>query len=279
MSKKIWIVLIIASLLMAAIPVSNAESNGKSSAGVEKYNGLFGADSLFYGLKLFVQHVDLSLEGNASAKLQKQLALGRQRLSEAYTVADRNDTVALTAALTAYTEELKALNVTMDNEGIDDITYLDAGDELQGQEDSLSNMTNSTDLPSEITDLYSQTLSTTVEIKNGRPFIWCDNTSTAYFLPPGQMKKIEAAVSTGKFGTNHTPAGLGKKGYITPEPLRLENGTIVWPWDGGYNDYVAMMNSDTENGVNDKVVLFSETTKHGNGKDKSFGKGNGNGKK
>lgn len=277
MTRKVLIVLMIASLLVAAaIPVSSAESNGKSP-GVEPYKGLIGADSPFYGLKLFLQKFDVSLEGNHTAKLQKQMALGQQRLAEAYAVALNNNTAAVDTALDEYTAELDAINETLDSELIDDNTYLNASDELQDQEDILSNMTNSTDLPSEITDLYSQTLITADTIKNGRPFIWCENTSMAYFLPPGQMKKIETAVSAGKFGTNHTPAGLGKKGYNTPEPLRLENGTIVWPWDGGYNDYIAIMNSDAENGVSDKVAVFSQTTKHGkgNGKQNLVGKGNG----
>jgi hypothetical protein len=81
MSKKLLIVLIVVSIMAATIPVSNAEFNGNSPAGVEPYNGLLGADSPLYGLKLFIQHPDLSLEGNVSVKLHKQLALGQQRLS------------------------------------------------------------------------------------------------------------------------------------------------------------------------------------------------------
>jgi len=270
-SSKIWIVLIIASLFAAAaIPVSNAESYNEAPAGVEPYNGLFGADSPFYGLKLFVQHIDLSLEGNASAKLQKHLALSRQRLSEACTVATRNNTAALTAALAAYTEELKTLNVTMDNEVIDDLTYLNLSDELQDQEDSLANMTNGTGLSSAVSDLYNRTLNMTQQIKNGRPFIYCHNTS--YFIPPGQMKKI--AVN----GTGKTPAGLAKKGYVSPEPI-LINGTVVWPWDEQYNVYTD--NSANATATTQSFEYVSKVMKkQGNGKNgNSNAGGNGKGNK
>jgi hypothetical protein len=257
--------LIIASLLAAVIPVSNAESYNKAPAGVESYNGLFGADSPFYGLKMFVQHMDLSLEGNASAKLQKQLALSRQRLSEACTVATRNDTAALAAALTAYTEEMKTINVSMDNEVIDDITYLDAGDELQYQEDVLANMTNNTEVPPAISDLYNRTLNTTRQIKNGRPFIYCNNTS--YFIPPGQMKKIIRG------GESKTPPGLAKKGYVSTEPIMI-NGTVVWPWDEQYNVYTNSSANATATTQSFDYVSKA-LKKQGNGKSNAGGNGKG----
>ncbi len=100
--------------------------NGKPPAGVEPYNGLFGADSPFYGLKLFVQHLDVSLEGNVTVKLQKQLDLGEQRLSEACAVAASNNTAALKAALNAYTVELKDINITWTAMAYREITFLEA---------------------------------------------------------------------------------------------------------------------------------------------------------
>jgi hypothetical protein len=131
-------------------------------------------------------------------------------------VATRNNTGALNAALNAYTAELEAINVTMDCEALDDLTYLNAGDELQDQEDILANMTNTTEVPPAISDLYNRTPITAETIKNGRPFIWCgsNNTSTAYFIPPGQMKKLAQG------GQFKTPVGLSKKGYSSPEPPR-----------------------------------------------------------
>jgi hypothetical protein len=278
MTRKIWIALIAASLIMTAmIPVSNAESS-QSTGGIEPYKGLVGADSPFYGLKLLYQKLDLSFEGNPSKRMNKHLALAQERLAEAYAAALNNNTGAVDAALTEYENNFEALNSTMDNENIPDDEYVNASDDIQYQQNVLMNLASDSMSPT-VSDLISQTLITAETIKNGRPFIWCDNTSTAYFLPPGQMKKIEAAVSAGKFGTNHTPTGLGKKGYVTPEPLRLENGTIVWPWDGGYIDYVAIMNSNTGNDGSDKIAVVSELTKHGKGNGKGNGSGKGNGKK
>jgi|AGTN01.3.fsa_nt_gi hypothetical protein len=271
MARRIWITIVVVSLLVAAIPVSNAESNSKSFVGVEPYNGLFGADSLFYGLKLFVQHFDVSLEGNDSAKLQKQIAIGRQRLSEAAAVAARNNTGALDAALAAYADELEAINTTLDSENIDDLTYLNASDELQDQEAILADMTNATGLPTAVTDLYNRTLNATREIKNGRPFILCNNTS--YFIPPGQIKKIIQG-NPGK-----TPPGLAKKGYVSPEPI-LVNGTILWPWDDSYSLYTNSTINATGHAGN---ITYVSALKEKHSKDKSNnngnGKGNGNGKK
>lgn len=265
MSRKLWIVLIVASLIAAAIPVSIAESSDNSPAGIGPYNGLFGADSPFYGLKLFLQNFDLSLEGNASAKLQKQLALGQQRLSEACAVAARNNTAALNAALNAYTTELEAINVTLDCEALDDITYLDAGNQLQDQEDVLANMTNSTDLPPAVSDLYNRTLNTTQQIKNGRPFIYCNNTS--YFIPPGQMKKISEG------GQGKMPPGLAKKGYVSPEPI-LVNNTVIWPWDDRYNLYTNSTANAT--GATPSFDYVSKALKkQGNGKSNAGGNGKG----
>jgi hypothetical protein len=265
MSRKLWIALIVASLLVAAIPVSNAELTGNAPSSVAPYNGLFGADSPFYGLKLFIQHLDLSLEGNASAKLQKQLALGQQRLSEACTVAARNNTAALDAALTAYTAEVEAINTTLDCDAIDDITYLEAGSELQDQENSLANMTNDTGLLPAVGDLYNRTLNSTVQIKNGRPFIYCNNTS--YFIPPGQMKKISQG-SPGK-----TPPGLAKKGYVSPEPI-VVNGTVLWPWDDQYNVYTNSTANAT--GTTQSFDYVSKALKkQGNGKGNAGGNGKG----
>lgn len=267
MSKKLWIVLIVVSLMAAMIPVTNAETYDSAPAGVEPYNGLFGADSPLYGLKLFVQHLVLSFEGNATVKLQSQMDLGEQRLSEAYAAAANNNTAAVEAALNAYTIELKDINFTMDCDGVLEFMFLKAGNDLQDQEDILKNLTNSTDVPPAISDMYNRTLNTTQQIKNGRPFIYCNNTS--YFIPPGQMKKISAG------GQGKTPPGLAKKGYTSPEPL-LVNGTVVWPWDEQYNSLYTNMTA--VNGTNSAVTLASQLTgKHGNGKGNGKGNGNGNG--
>lgn len=265
MSRKIWIALIAASLIMTAmIPVSYAEST-QSTGEIEPYKGLVGADSPFYGLKLLYQKLDLSFEGNPAKRMNKHLTLARERLAEAYAAALNNNTGALNTALTEYENNFAALNSTMDNENINDTDYINASDEIQNQQDILTNLANNSTFP-EVSELFNHTLITAETIKNGRPFIWCNNTSTAYFIPPGQMKKLAQG------GQNKTPAGLGKKGYAGPEPI-LVNGTVVWPWDDAYNQYT---NQTDINGTS-KSFTYASQAKHG--KDKGKGNGNGNGKK
>lgn len=257
-SNKILIVLIIVSLFAVAIPVSNAGSNnGKGYEDIKPYHGLFGADSPFYGLKLFVQHIDVSLEGNVTMKLQKQQDLAWQRLSEALAVADRNDTAALKTALDAFIEDEKLSNKILDSDLINETKFLEAWNEYQDMEDFVAAMANNSSYSRAITDRYNQTLNTTQEIKNGRPFICCNNTT--YFIPPGQMKKISQG------GQGKTPPGLSKKDYVSPEPLILINGTIVWPWTEGYDSYLESMASDT--GTDGSVALISNLLdKHGKAK-------------
>jgi hypothetical protein len=268
MSHKIWIVLIIASLFAAAIPVSNAGSdNGKGYADIKPYRGLFGADSPFYGVKLFVQHFDLSLEGNVTVKLQKQQDLAWQRLSEALAVADRNDSAALKAALDAFIEDSKLSSKILDSDLLNETTFLEAWNVYNDQEDFLAAMIDNSSYSPAITDRYNQTLNTTQEIKNGRPFICCNNTT--YFIPPGQMKKISQGCQ-GK-----TPPGLSQKGYLSPEPL-LVNGTIVWPWDDLYNQYTN--SSAKAKGTTQSFEYVSKVMKkQGNGNNGNSNAG-GNGK-
>jgi hypothetical protein len=256
-SNKILIVLIIVSLFAVAIPVSNADSNAKGYADVKAYKGLFGADSPFYGLKLFVQHVDVSLEGNITMKLQRQQDLAWQRLSEALAVADRNDSAALKTALDAFIEDSKLCNKIMDSDLINESRFLEAWNEYQDMEDFVAAMANNSSYSRAITDRYNQTLNTTQEIKNGKPFICCNNTT--YFIPPGQMKKISQG------GQGKTPPGLSKKDYVSPEPLILINGTVVWPWDEAYDSYLESMASDA--GTDGSVALISNVLdKHGKAK-------------
>jgi hypothetical protein len=257
-SNKIWIVLIIVSLFAVAIPVSNAGSdNGKGYADIKPYQGLFGADSPFYGVKLFVQHIDVSLKGNVTMKLQKQQNLAWQRLSEALAVTDRDDTAALKAALDAFIEDSKLSSKILDSDLLNETAFLEAWNVYNDQENFLAAMINNSSYSRAITDQYDRTLNTAQEIKDGRPFIYCND--MMYFIPPGQMKKISQG------GQGKTPPGLSNKGYVSPEPIILINGTVVWPWNEGYDSYLESMASDT--GTDGSVVLISSVLdKHGKNK-------------
>jgi RNA polymerase-binding transcription factor DksA len=108
-------------IIAAIVPQTLAKSDGVSPSGIKPYKGLIGSDSPFYGLKLFLQNADVSLTGNASERLHKQLAYGRERLEEAYAMSLTNNTGALDAALDEYVNEIEDINDTMDDENIDDI--------------------------------------------------------------------------------------------------------------------------------------------------------------
>ena len=269
MLRKIFIALVAAMLIAAIIPQSLAASNGMSPTKVQPYKGLVGADSPFYGFKLFVQHADISLTGNASIRLHKMLLYGDERLAEACAMAMANNTGGLEAALNEYIRQMQAINGTMDDESIDDLTYIDAGLELDEQEDNMTDLINNT--TPEVQDLLNSTLNSTQQIKNGRPFISFNNTS--YFIPPGQMKNLD---------WSHVPRGLEKKGYQVPAPM-ITNGTVLWPWDEGYN----LITNDAGNATTplNSSAYVLPVKQHGKGKGNVAGNvtikanGNGNGKK
>ena len=116
----------------------------------------------------------------------------------------------------------------LDSDLINETRFLEAWNEYEDMEGFLAAMVNNSSYSRVITDRVNQTLNASQEIKNGKPFIYCNNTT--YFIPPGQMKKLAQG------GQFKTPAGLSKKGYETPEPI-LVNGTILWPWDKDYSLY------------------------------------------
>jgi hypothetical protein len=272
MLRKVCIALVAVMLIAAIIPQSLAASNGMSPAKVQPYKGLVGADSPFYGFKLFIQHADVSLTGNTSLRLHKMLLYGDERLAEACAMAMANNSGGLEAALNEYLSQMQAINTTMDDESIDDLTYMNVSEELDEQENNLTDLIDNSTTTPEIRDMLNNTLNNTQQIKYGRPFIYFNNTS--YFIPPGQMKKLD---------WSHVPPGLAKKGYQAPAP-RIDNGTVYWPWDEGYD----LLTIDDGNGtaLNASKYLLPTVKGNGNGKGKNNvtgnmtvnAKGGGNGK-
>lgn len=267
MFKKICIAMVAVMMIIAVIPASYAASTNPS--GIQPYSGWIGSDSPFYSIKLFFQNVDISLSGNVDSKLQKQLGYSNERLAEAVAAALSNNTGAVSGALDQYKSLLEAINATMDDEGIGDINYINAAEQLQAQDDNLTVLANNTSLGTAVGDLFNTTLNASGQIKSGRPFIYYNNTS--YFIPPGQMKKLAAG------GSTNMPPGLSKKGYVSPAPV-IVNGTVVWPWDEGYDLALAAAGNSTSHAGNG-TALNDSTKAHGNGKGNGNGndKGNGNG--
>jgi hypothetical protein len=80
---------------------------------IEPYNGIIGPGNIFYGLKKTFEDLDELFTLNASDKLKKQIAHARQRIAEARTELERNNTEAANRALDGYLEKTKAINSTV----------------------------------------------------------------------------------------------------------------------------------------------------------------------
>jgi hypothetical protein len=261
MIKKLLTILIAATMLLAIMPLSSAESDE-----VQAYNGWFGADSPLYGLKLLIENIDESLAGDVNAKLIKQMAHAEKRLSEAYALGLKNNTRAMENALNEYTRMMGQINTTMDDPDIDDTTYLNMSRQFEKHQNHFRYMINDTTQTEQSKNRWANAFNYSEQFMNGRPFIYSND--VAYFVPPGQMEKM---------GWSHVPPGLAKKGFDVPTPTAVD-GQVIWPWDPDYNyDY------NNSNGTGNEPYNYSynnsydylEPGPHGNGN----GVGNGSGKK
>lgn len=202
-------------MVSALIPASLAASDG-----VKPYNGLVGADSPVYDAKLFWQNLEEALAGNSNVLLQKQMAHAEERLDEAYAAMLANNTHATDIALKHYQHQLDRINKTLDSQDIDEDLYLNVSEQFAENEYQLGYLANNTTTPEQYRNRWMDATSETQKFKNGRPFIYFNNTS--YFIPPGHVKN-DKLISI--------PEGLAKKGFVIPEPVILEDGTSFWPWE------------------------------------------------
>ncbi len=250
MIKKITVVCVMLVLLATIAPVSLADSGGQ-----KHYNGLVGADSPLYGLKVGFQKLDLALTFNNTEKLKKQMSLADERIAEAQDAAEGNNTAAYEAAMDGYEDELDDIMVTSEAD-VDQEVYADLAPMLYHHQEVLYTIVGDPNINPGVTfDIQNRTMIVNDEIikmKNGMPFYYYNGEQ--YFVPPGQAKKLEAGV-IGNTITNGSkvPPGLAKKSYKTPTPT-ITNGSAVWPWD--------------------QIDYKSNSKTHGNGK----GNGNGNNK-
>jgi hypothetical protein len=273
MIKKLLTTLIAAVLLIAIVPLSSAASDG-----VQAYNGWVGSDSPLYGLKLLIEQIDESLAGDINAKLMKQMAHAETRLSEAYAMALKNNTGAAEAALNEYARTMGQINATMDDPGVDDGTYLNMSRQFEKYQNHFRYMVNNSTLTEQSRNRWANAFNYSEQFQNGRPFIYCND--TAYFVPPGQMQKMN---------WSQVPPGLGKKGFEVPSPAVI-SGKIVWPWDAEYNqsnDYNYSYQYDNCNGTGAEPYNNSFNNSYdyqspgphgtGNGTGNGIGNGIGNG--
>lgn len=229
-----------AMMLLALIPASMAESSE-----IGTYNGLVGADSPLYTIKLYVEKLDVFITFDSHDKLKKQMAYADKRLSEARAAANSSNAGALDAALTQYALQLDEASLLIEN-GSDAI---EADEHLTDQEDALTDIMNDPEVPLDNADMLIELYNQNIDIKNGLPFIYVrdgEGDWTAYFAPPGQLKKIDS---------KNMPPGLAKKGYKKPARVTDENGSPVlvngnpiWPWENDSNTYVVTHANGNGNG-------------------------------
>lgn len=212
MLRKYIAASVAALMLLALVPASMAQSTNTTS--IQPYNGLVGSGSPIYIFKIYIEKLDVFLTLDSQAKLQKQMAYADERLAEAQAAAINNNSAAIDAALNEYENQMNEVNSTIDN-GSTAIVM----PEIDDDEQTLLDMINNSSMPDENKERLADLYNNNIDIKNGCPFIYYNNTS--YFMPPGQMKKINST---------HLPPGLAKKGYVKPVPT-ITNGSPVWPWD------------------------------------------------
>jgi len=226
MIKKITVTCVILVLLAAIAPASLADSGGQ-----KHYNGLVGADSPLYGLKVGFQKLNLALTFDNTEKLKKQMNLADERIAEAQDAAESDNIGAYNAALDQYDDMLYRMNVTSEGD-VNQTVYADLAPMLYHHQEVLYSIIGDPNINPNVTfDIQNRTMQVNDEIirmKNGMPFYYYNGEQ--YFVPPGQAKKLEAGI-IGNTITNGSkvPPGLAKKGYKTPVPT-ITNGSAVWPW-------------------------------------------------
>ena len=265
MLKKTLITVLVVLVLLVAVPATSMAAPGK----ISPYKGMVGADSPLYGLKLLIEDLDESLAGSNTAKLQKQMDHAQKRLSEAMAAAEADNPAAMEAALNEYNSEINDINSTMEQEDVSEEQYSEVGPVVDEQQQALEGMIDTGSIPGDLRDSLAGAYNNSTKIKNGRPFIYYNNTT--YFVPPGHLKN----------GVNSTfvPPGLAKKGYVAPQPI-IVNGSPTWPFPTNLTEKAKDKNKNK--GYQNLTDLnTSDTDKNkdkGNGKNNGNGNGNGNGK-
>lgn len=236
MFKRMIAASIAVMMLLALIPASMAQPSK-----IQPYNGLIGAGSPLYGIKIYAEQLNLFITFDSHEKQKKQMAYADERLAEALAAANSSDTGALDAALTQYAQQMNNVNVSSIENG---------SSEIDDQNQALDTIMNDPAVPLDNADQLIDLYNHNIDVKYGMPFIYVNNTTTgevtAYFAPPGQLQKIDST---------HLPPGLAKKGYKRATATIDGNGSTVWPWDA----------SD----------VYTYNITHNN-KTKGNGKGNGN---
>ena len=258
MMKKIIAASFVLVMLAAIAPMALADGSD-----VQPYNGWIGADSPLYPIKIFAQNVDIFLTFDNTARMEKQMALADERLSEAQAMILANNAAGTEAALDQYQDALDALNQTAEAPDINDTEYANLSPMLYHHQQCFYAMMNNSTVPMTIEGRLMTACNKTIKMKNGMPFYYYNGTS--YFIPPGQMKLITNG--------SKVPPGLAKKGYVRPVPT-ITNGSLTWPWDEINYSY-GNMTMPTVPAM--PTMPAMNNNGKGNGKGNGHGNGNGNG--
>jgi len=214
MIKKFITALLALAMLAALMPGSLADTGNQ-----KHYNGMIGADSPLYTVKVYIQNLDVYLTFNNTEKLKKQMALADERLAEAEDAADDNNAGAYDAATGGYVNMMNDINESLKTD-VDPGVASDVVPLLLHHQEVFYGIIDNNTTPLVIQNRTVLINGEFMKIKNGMPFYYYNG--TAYFMPPGQMNKITNG--------SKVPPGLAKKGYVVPSPT-IVNGSKLWPWD------------------------------------------------
>ncbi|WP_174589821.1 DUF5667 domain-containing protein [Methanocella conradii] len=224
MMKKIIAATLALAVLAALVPAAMADQGD-----IKPYKGWIGADSPLYPIKIFLQKLDVSLTFNNNEKMKKQMAYLDERASEIKAMELANNAEALEAALEEYEAGLNELNNTTQAPDINETDYAALEPLLYHHQQCFYGMMNNSTMPLRTQERLRYMFNETVRVRNGMPFYYYNNTS--YFIPPGQMKKVENGIDNDDIiNGSKVPPGLAKKGYVGPVPT-ITNGSKSWPWD------------------------------------------------
>jgi hypothetical protein len=238
--------LTVAFLIIAAMaPVSLAQQDD-----ITPYKGWAGADSPFYGLKLFIENIDESLAGNSTMKMEKQMLHAEERLSEARGMALRNNTRAMEAAINGYAAKLGEINGTMNRPDVDEGQYANVGTWLNRHQNQFAYMVNGTNCTPEARNCWNNAFQYSMSFQNGRPFT--NDNGTITFTPPGQAKKgmdstfvppgIQNKGATAQAGNGGQQQGAG-------QPIE-HNYSYGYNYNNSYDNGLNCTNNCTENNYN-----------------------------
>ncbi|MGB9176077.1 MAG: DUF5667 domain-containing protein [Methanoregula sp.] len=115
--------LVLGLLCLSGIATAQQDASGTDTSGtvltddIQPYNGLIGADSPLYGLKLALEDIDESFTANETERVEKQMDHARIRLSEVRRALELNESDSSQLALNTYRNKMDLTNVTISRWG------------------------------------------------------------------------------------------------------------------------------------------------------------------